>query len=137
MGIFMGKIKTHFLVGLVFICLGIISVIIQKINTDIEIIALFANAFGTLSWAVVFTVIFSLIFSRLEKWKYITLIFSLIFCLGIEFLQLTNFSAAATKRYPALHYLLGASFDITDLPWYVVGIFIPWQILAKNDRGIK
>lgn len=127
----MGKIKIHICTGLLFIALGVIAVLVRRTNPGIEWVEYISDAMGTVSWAVVFTIFFSFIFLNSRKWKIITPIISLIFCWGIEFLQMTNVPGNLEKKFPPSHYLLGSNFDSADLPWYGLGVLLSWFILLK------
>lgn len=49
-------------------------------------------------------------------------VIAVLFCVAIEFLQLTGIPGALAEVFPASRYLLGTTFSTLDLVAYVVGV---------------
>lgn len=86
---------------------------------------------------MLFTFIFSLVFSSARYWKTLTFFVSLVFCWGIEFLQLNNLTSRWTEDYPILYFLFGSRFDDTDLPWYALGILLALVVIPRSLGKIQ
>lgn len=59
------------------------------------------------------------------RWRPVTLgLISLAFCWAVEFAQLTSVPAELSARSVVARLVLGRSFDVRDLVWYVLGILL-------------
>ena len=123
----MKKLKIKYLISVIsFITLGILS---RKITG----IPLFI---GDLLYAVLIYLGFRFLIVKSEKST--SLLFSLLFCFGIEFLQLVQIDWLITIRKTTLgHYILGQSFLWSDLICYVIGtllaFLIDWKFVKTQN----
>jgi hypothetical protein len=123
----MKKLKIKYLISVIsFITLGILS---RKITG----IPLFI---GDLLYAVL--IYFGFRFLIIKSEKSTSLLFSLLFCFGIEFLQLVQIDWLITIRKTTLgHYILGQGFLWSDLLCYIIGtlvaFIIDWKCIKTQN----
>ncbi len=116
----------YFILFLLVLILGILS---RKING----IPLFI---GDILYAVL--IYFGFRFLIMDSKKSTSLLFSLLFCFGIEFLQLVQIDWLITIRKTTLgHYILGQGFLWLDLLCYVIGtllaFLIDWKFVKTQN----
>lgn len=127
----MKKLKIKYLISVIsFITLGILS---RKITG----IPLFI---GDLLYAVL--IYFGFRFLIVKSEKSTSLLFSLLFCFGIEFLQLVQIDWLIAIRKTTLgHYILGQGFLWSDLICYVIGtllaFLIDWKFVKTQNLNSK
>ena len=123
----MKKLKIKYLISVIsFITLGILS---RKITG----IPLFT---GDMLYAVL--IYFGFRFLIVKSEKSTSLLFSLLFCFGIEFLQLVQIDWLIAIRKTTLgHYILGQGFLWLDLLCYVIGtllaFLIDWKFIKTQN----
>lgn len=127
----MKKLKIKYLISVIsFITLGILS---RKITG----IPLFI---GDMLYAVL--IYFGFRFLIIKSKKSTSLLFSLLFCFGIEFLQLVQIDWLIAIRKTTLgHYILGQGFLWLDLLCYVIGtllaFLIDWKFIKTQNLNSK
>ena len=111
---------TYFLITLLVVILGILS-------RKTSIIPLFI---GDILYAVLIYFGLRFLFIHLKKHK--TFLLSLLFCFGIEILQLVQMDWLIAVRKTTLgHYILGQGFLWEDLFCYVIGALVAFLIDEK------
>lgn len=120
----------YFLALFITLILGILS---RKITG----IPLFI---GDMLYAVL--IYFGFRFLIVKSEKSTSLLFSLLFCFGIEFLQLVQIDWLITIRKTTLgHYILGQGFLWSDLICYVIGtllaFLIDWKFVKTQNLNSK
>ena len=120
----------YFLALFITLILGILS---RKITG----IPLFI---GDLLYAVL--IYFGFRFLIVKSEKSTSLLFSLLFCFGIEFLQLVQIDWLIAIRKTTLgHYILGQGFLWSDLICYVIGtllaFLIDWKFVKTQNLNSK
>ncbi len=118
----------YFILFLLVLILGILS---RKING----IPLFI---GDILYAVL--IYFGFRFLIMDSKKSTSLLFSLLFCFGIEFLQLVQIEWLIAIRKTTLgHYILGQGFLWSDLLFYVIGnltaFLIDWKFIKTQNSN--
>lgn len=81
-----------------------------------------ADLSGGVLYAALFYVFFALILVRRSPWIPASL--AMLWCFGIEFLQLTGLPALLVSMLPAAHLVFGSGFAALDLPAYTLGILL-------------
>lgn len=120
----------YFILFLLVLILGILS---RKINC----IPLFI---GDILYAVL--IYFGFRFLIMDSKKSTSLLFSLLFCFGIEFLQLVQIEWLIAIRKTTLgHYILGQGFLWLDLLCYIIGtllaFLIDWKFVKTQNLNSK
>lgn len=120
----------YFILFLLVLILGILS---RKINC----IPLFI---GDILYAVL--IYFGFRFLIVKSEKSTSLLFSLLFCFGIEFLQLVQIEWLIAIRKTTLgHYILGQGFLWLDLLCYIIGtllaFLIDWKFVKTQNLNSK
>ena len=111
---------NYFITILLVLILGILS---RKITG----IPLFI---GDVLYAVL--IYFGFRFLIMDSKKSTSLLLSLLFCFGIEILQLVQIDWLLAIRKTTLgHYILGEGFLWLDLLWYIIGTFMAFLIDKK------
>jgi predicted neutral ceramidase superfamily lipid hydrolase len=127
----MKKLKIKYLISVIsFITLGILS---RKITG----IPLFI---GDMLYAVL--IYFGFRFLIIKSKKSTSLLLSLLFCFGIEILQLVQIDWLIAIRKTTLgHYILGQGFLWSDLICYVIGtllaFLIDWKFIKTQNLNSK
>ncbi len=121
---------NYFILLLFVLILGILS---RKISG----IPLF---FGNVLYAVL--IYFGFRFILIDFKKATSLLLSLLFCFGIEFLQLVQIDWLLAIRKTTLgHYILGEGFLWLDLLCYVMGtllaFLIDWKFIKTQNLNLK
>ena len=122
--------KNYFILILLILILGILS---RKISG----IPLFI---GDVLHAVL--IYFGFRFILIDFKKATSLLLSLLFCFGIEFLQLVQIDWLLAIRKTTLgHYILGEGFLWLDLLCYVMGtllaFLIDWKFIKTQNLNLK
>ena len=120
----MKKLKIKYLISVIsFITLGILS---RKITG----IPLFI---GDMLYAVL--IYFGFRFLIIDSKKSTSLLLSLLFCFGIEILQLVQLDLLIAIRKTTLgHYILGQGFLWLDLFCYVIGALLAYSLDFKTIK---
>jgi hypothetical protein len=120
----MKKLKIKYLISVIsFITLGILS---RKITG----IPLFI---GDMLYAVL--IYFGFRFLIIDSKKSTSLLLSLLFCFGIEILQLVQLDWLIAIRKTTLgHYILGQGFLWLDLFCYVIGALLAYSLNFKTIK---
>ena len=121
---------NYFISIILILILGILS---RKISG----IPLFI---GDMLYAVL--IYFGFRFLFIDSTKSTSLLFSLLFCFGIEFLQLVQIDWLIAIRKTILgHYILGEGFLWLDLLCYVIGtllaFLIDWKFIKTQNLNLK
>jgi hypothetical protein len=95
---------------------------------------------GDILYAVL--IYFGFRFLIIKSKKSTSLLFSLLFCFGIEFLQLVQIDWLIAIRKTTLgHYILGQGFLWLDLLCYVIGtllaFLIDWKFIKTQNLNLK
>ncbi|WP_333809124.1 ribosomal maturation YjgA family protein [Flavobacterium sp.] len=119
---------NYFIIILLVMILGILS-------RKVTIIPLFI---GDVLYAVL--TYFGFRFLIIKSEKSTSLLFSLLFCFGIEFLQLVQIEWLIAIRKTTLgHYILGQGFLWLDLLCYVIGtllaFLIDWKFIKTQNSN--
>lgn len=126
------KTGSHLILGCLFLLFGIIAVICRSILSGGELVDFLTNTVGTITWAGLVTVIFSYLLFRTYKWRMWVLLTSLLFCFGMEFLQMTSLPAFMSQKFPIARLIFGSTYSTSDLPFYFVGVFVAWLALQTT-----
>jgi hypothetical protein len=120
----MKKLKIKYLISVIsFITLGILS---RKITG----IPLFI---GDMLYAVL--IYFGFRFLIIDSKKSTSLLLSLLFCFGIEILQLVQLDWLIAIRKTTLgHYILGQGFLWLDIFCYVIGALLAYSLDFKTIK---
>ena len=111
---------NYFILILLVLILGILSRKISGIPFCI----------GDILYAVL--IYFGFRFLIMDSKKSTSLLLSLLFCFGIEILQLIKIDWLIAIRKTTLgHYILGEGFLWMDLLWYIMGTFMAFLIDKK------
>lgn len=116
-----------------YFTLIILVMILGIVSRKISNIPLFI---GDLLYAVL--IYFGFRFLIIKSGKSTSLLFSLLFCFGIEFLQLVQIDWLIAIRKTTLgHYILGQGFLWLDLLCYVIGtllaFLIDWKFIKTQN----
>ncbi len=116
-----------------YFTLIILVMILGIVSRKISNIPLFI---GDVLYAVL--IYFGFRFLIVKSEKSTSLLFSLLFCFGIEFLQLVQIDWLITIRKTTLgHYILGQGFLWSDLICYVIGtllaFIIDWKFIKTQN----
>ena len=104
--------------------LGIIAIAMVPVGLGARYLAdgLAADLSGGVLYAALFYVFFALILVRRSPWIPASL--AMLWCFGIEFLQLTGLPALLVSMLPAAHLVFGSGFAALDLAAYALGILL-------------
>ncbi len=114
-----------------------ITLILGILSRKTTVVPLFI---GDILYAVL--IYFGFRFLIIKSKKSTSLLFSLLFCFGIEFLQLVQIDWLIAIRKTTLgHYILGQGFLWLDLLCYVIGtllaFLIDWKFIKTQNLNSK
>jgi hypothetical protein len=114
-----------------------ITLILGILSRKTTVVPLFI---GDILYAVL--IYFGFRFLIIKSKKSTSLLFSLLFCFGIEFLQLVQIDWLIAIRKTTLgHYILGQGFLWLDLLCYVIGsllaFLIDWKFVKTQNLNSK
>ena len=114
-----------------------ITLILGILSRKTTVVPLFI---GDILYAVL--IYFGFRFLIIKSKKSTSLLFSLLFCFGIEFLQLVQIDWLIAIRKTTLgHYILGQGFLWSDLLCYVIGtllaFLIDWKFVKTQNLNSK
>ena len=114
-----------------------ITLILGILSRKTTVVPLFI---GDILYAVL--IYFGFRFLIIKSKKSTSLLFSLLFCFGIEFLQLVQIDWLIAIRKTTLgHYILGQGFLWLDLLCYVIGsllaFLIDWKFIKTQNLNLK
>lgn len=114
-----------------------ITLILGILSRKTTVVPLFI---GDILYAVL--IYFGFRFLIIKSEKSTSLLFSLLFCFGIEFLQLVQIDWLIAIRKTTLgHYILGQGFLWLDLLCYVIGtllaFLIDWKFIKTQNLNSK
>ena len=114
-----------------------ITLILGILSRKTTVVPLFI---GDILYAVL--IYFGFRFLIIKSEKSTSLLFSLLFCFGIEFLQLVQIDWLIAIRKTSLgHYIFGQGFLWSDLLCYVIGtllaFLIDWKFIKTQNLNSK
>lgn len=121
----------------VYLLLTLLTILIGLVSRTEFISHFITDYFGDFLYAVLFFLIFGFIFTKTNPYK--ILIISLLFCYGIEFLQLYQADwIDCIRNYEVSRLILGNNFQWFDIISYTFGAIISYilEILyyPKNHK---
>ncbi|UNK69845.1 DUF2809 domain-containing protein [Microbacterium sp. H1-D42] len=92
-----------------------------------------SDALGDVLYAVLIVLLVAFVAPRASWW--VTGAAALVWCFGVELLQLSPLPAQWGAAFPPLRLVFGTAFSPGDLLWYAVGIALAAGILGMLRRA--